>query len=379
MEKYRSLVGRLAGFLLVLFVFGLMCPPLAKAATPERLVVSYVVSPAAANGTYVKQIGTTGSAGLEYWKHETQEYYLYCDEYNGSYFWNLDSNLSDDDEILFWASLISNTNLTYVQSTYPSPHLIGVVDNSNWIAEGGTGTEGLQNNFSSATAIRVEEYVPGPEINIQGNGADIANGDNTPTTSDHTDFGSTAATGGTITRTFTIQNTGTANLNLTDSSPYVAISGTNADDFMVTSIPAAPIAAGGSTTFQITFNPSAAGTRSATLSIANDDSDENPYNFDIQGTGLNIAPEVSGLPTTITVTEDQPGDVDLSAATFNDADGDPLTVSLTASAGTFTASSGGGVTVGGSGTGTLTLTGTAANINTYLDTAANINYTGALN
>ncbi|NIQ98598.1 MAG: hypothetical protein GTN78_00125, partial [Gemmatimonadales bacterium] len=35
---------------------------------------------------------------------------------------------------------------------------------------------------------------------------------------------------------------------------------------------------------------SATGTRSAALSIANDDSDENPYNFNIQGSGVNTPP-----------------------------------------------------------------------------------------
>ena len=53
----------------------------------------------------------------------------------------------------------------------------------------------------------------------------------------------------------------------------------------MTAIPSNSIAAGGSTTFQITCNPSDAGVRTASLSIANNDSDENPYNFAIQGTG----------------------------------------------------------------------------------------------
>ena len=44
-------------------------------------------------------------------------------------------------------------------------------------------------------------------------------------------------------------------------------------------------ASGGTTPFTITFDPTTTGLRSATVSIANDDSDENPYTFDIQGTG----------------------------------------------------------------------------------------------
>lgn len=124
-----------------------------------------------------------------------------------------------------------------------------------------------------------------PEINIQGNSTTIVDGDDTPSTTDHTDFGSVDVASGTVVRTFTIQNTGSAALNLTDPSPYVVIGGADAADFSVTAIPSTPIAASGSTTFQITFDPSATGTKSATLSIANDDSGENPYNFSIQGTG----------------------------------------------------------------------------------------------
>ncbi len=142
----------------------------------------------------------------------------------------------------------------------------------------GTGNDIVVNGTVTATASA-------PEINIQGNSTTIADGDATPSTTDHTDFGSADVSSGTVVRTFTIQNTGSAALNLTGSSPYVVIGGAHAADFSVTSIPTTPIAAGGSTTFQVTFDPSATGTRSATLSIANDDSDENPYNFSIQGTG----------------------------------------------------------------------------------------------
>jgi hypothetical protein len=128
-----------------------------------------------------------------------------------------------------------------------------------------------------------------PEINIEGNSTNIADGDVSPATADHTDFGGVLVSAGTIIRTFTIQNTGSANLNLT-GAPLVAISGTHAADFSVTTVPTSPVAAAGSITFQVTFNPSAAGTRSASISIDNNDSDENPYNFNIQGTGL--VPEI---------------------------------------------------------------------------------------
>ncbi|NCC93520.1 MAG: cadherin repeat domain-containing protein, partial [Opitutae bacterium] len=101
----------------------------------------------------------------------------------------------------------------------------------------------------------------------------------------------------------------------------------------------------------------------------------------ISVTAVNDDPTISGLPASITVTEDTLSNVDLSAATFDDVDSGAGNVNmlLTAGAGTLTATSGGGVTIGGSGSGSLTLTGTAASIDTYLNTISNIQYTGAAN
>ncbi|MDI6046468.1 choice-of-anchor D domain-containing protein [Flavobacterium yafengii] len=127
-----------------------------------------------------------------------------------------------------------------------------------------------------------------PEINIQGNGASIVDGDTTPTTADWTDFSSTTIGVGT-TKTYTIQNTGSANLTI----GAISFSGTNASDYSVTTAPSTPVTAGSSTTFVVTFTPSAAGVRTATLSIINNDSNENPYNFNIQGTGT-LAPLTNG-------------------------------------------------------------------------------------
>jgi len=133
-----------------------------------------------------------------------------------------------------------------------------------------------------------------PEINVQGNATTISDGDITPSTTDNTDFGNVYI-GTPSTKAFTIQNTGNQNLSLTGSSPYVVISGTDAADFSVTVIPSTPIAGSGSTTFSIQFNPSTAGVKNAILTIANDDNDENPYNFDIKGTAVTPAPEIKIL------------------------------------------------------------------------------------
>ncbi|NNK69924.1 MAG: choice-of-anchor D domain-containing protein [Flavobacteriaceae bacterium] len=142
---------------------------------------------------------------------------------------------------------------------------------------------------------------PQPEIDIQGNGNSIVDGDITPSTTDDTDFGNVDITAGTNVNTFTIYNTGTLTLNLMGASPYVTISGTHAADFTVTAIPSNTIGIGGSTTFDITFNPSALGLRTAVVTIGNDDADENPYNFDIQGTGIDLC---GGYVNTFPYTED---------------------------------------------------------------------------
>ena len=128
-------------------------------------------------------------------------------------------------------------------------------------------------------------HLASPEMDVQGNGQSIVDGDAIPSLTDDTDFGSINVSGGTAAHTFTIENSGDDDLNLTDS-PEVQIGGTHASDFMVTSQPASPVAgSGGTTTFEITFDPSDIGLRQAEISIANDDPDEHPYNFSIQGTG----------------------------------------------------------------------------------------------
>lgn len=101
--------------------------------------------------------------------------------------------------------------------------------------------------------------------------------------------------------------------------------------------------------------------------------------FTVNIPAANAAPTIAGTPTDIAATEDTASNLDLSSVTFTDNDGDNLSVTLSASAGTLTATSGGGVTVGGSGTGALSLAGAASDINAFLDTLSNIQYTSALN
>ena len=125
-----------------------------------------------------------------------------------------------------------------------------------------------------------------PEIDVQGLGNSITDGDTTPTTVDNTDFGQVDVTSGNLEHTFTILNTGNGDLTLTGASPFVTVSGAGAADFTITAIPSSIIGASSSTTFAITYNPSSVGVSSATITIANDDADEGSYTFDIEGEGF---------------------------------------------------------------------------------------------
>ena len=159
-----------------------------------------------------------------------------------------------------------------------------VAVNATPLAAGERFTRAMSGPAARHTLALVAAPAP-PEINITGNGVSIPDGAATPGLADHTDFGSAVVNSGTVVRTFTIKNnTGNLPLNLT-GTPRVAVGGAHAADFTVTQQPVSPVAARGSTTFQVTFAPGAAWLRTATLSVANDDPDQNPYNFAIQGTG----------------------------------------------------------------------------------------------
>ncbi len=87
-------------------------------------------------------------------------------------------------------------------------------------------------------------------------------------------------------KTFTIKNTGTDDL----TNIAVSIDGVNSADFAVnTSGMSTTVTPGNSTTFTVTFTPGASGMRSATLHIASNDADENPFDIALSGNGLSAA------------------------------------------------------------------------------------------
>nr|MBC8489091.1 fibronectin type III domain-containing protein [Bacteroidota bacterium] len=144
----------------------------------------------------------------------------------------------------------------------------------------------------------------GPEILMEGRETgsypwdEILDGETTPSVSEGTDFGDAEANSVTVDRTYRITNTSIGGLRgdlvLTEyeAGKYVQISGTNADQFSVTAEPSTPIgSAGGTTTYTVRFTPTSAGLKTAEISIVNNDPNENPYNFAIQGTGTLPLPD----------------------------------------------------------------------------------------
>ena len=173
-----------------------------------------------------------------------------------------------------------------------------------------TGTVSIGNNDSNENPytfnITCNVTSVDPEINVQGNGIDIVIGDTTPDTTDDTDFGTTPV-GIDVSRTFTIQNTGVNNLTVSITAP--------AAPFSITFAPTSPVAGGGSTTFTVECDATLIGGFGTTIEIINNDSDENPYTFDVACTVSPNAPEINILGNGVTIND---GDVTPAIADFTD-------------------------------------------------------------
>jgi uncharacterized repeat protein (TIGR01451 family) len=214
------------------------------------------------------------------------------------------SKVTDATGFYYFAGLTAGSSYYVRFTNLPSGYIIGRQnrgtddaldsDPAGGGTSGNTGNYAMTSNIFNTTVDCAVRQTTFPEIDIRGNNVTIADGDATPSMTDSTEFGSVSAASGTVRRTFTIRNlnTATAALSLT-GSPIVEISGANASDFTVVVNPAVSIAIGGSTTFQVRFDPAATGLRTAVITIPNTDTDEDPYNFAVQGTGL--APEIEIL------------------------------------------------------------------------------------
>jgi len=113
-----------------------------------------------------------------------------------------------------------------------------------------------------------------PDINVTLSGTPVSDGG-------AVEFG-VREIGSPLVLTITVNNTGSASL----TGLAITKAGTNPGDFTVSALGSTTVAAGGNTTFTVSFNPAAVGARSATLAIASNVSGaKNPYNLTLNGTG----------------------------------------------------------------------------------------------
>ncbi len=245
----------------------------------ENLIVSGIATPSGANGTYVPN-GTIN--GKDSWVHENGGFYVYYAIYDATTsYWYIDYDTNDDEYSLFYDCEAEETDKPYDTG---GSHIM------DYCEENGTFNSGVD----TYSIIQEEAATPVPEISVSGSGTNITDGDTTPSFNDDTKFGS-VNTSSTLVHTFTITNSGTANLEITS----VVLSGTDANQFSKTNPSSLTVAASGSTTFTVTFDPSSVGTKIATVTINNNDSDEGTFNFNINGYGF--IPEdlvVSGITGT---------------------------------------------------------------------------------
>ena len=119
----------------------------------------------------------------------------------------------------------------------------------------------------------------------------------------------------------TLSNTGNGSLSIAS----LAVSGTNARDFAQTSNCGGGVAAGGNCTITVTFTPSAAGSRSASLTVS-DNASSSPQTISLSGTGLQ--PVVSLSPGSLTFAQQSTGSTSMAqSVTLSDTGNTSLTIS----------------------------------------------------
>ncbi len=135
-------------------------------------------------------------------------------------------------------------------------------------------------------------FAAGPEIAVLGtNSAEIADGDTSPTLDDGTDFGRVEVNAS-MDHTFFVTNSGSGALTISG----VTTSGAQAAEFVVREFPSTVTPATKSN-LTVRFTPTATGTRTATITVNNDDGSEATYDFVVQGTGYVRSITIDGDPS----------------------------------------------------------------------------------
>jgi hypothetical protein len=136
----------------------------------------------------------------------------------------------------------------------------------------------LDNDLAGSNLATVTVTVLAPpfqEVSVTGNGENIAHGDATPDTANGTDFGRVAQNQLGPIQLFTVRNLGGETLSLGPVSVPPR--------FTLVEPLVASLAPGESDTFSVRFDTAVLGTFGGLVSFANNDADENPFQFSITG------------------------------------------------------------------------------------------------
>jgi hypothetical protein len=155
---------------------------------------------------------------------------------------------------------------------------------SNWVKTG-----------SIPVGTRCAEGVGMPSMTVKSaGGSSIFAGSTAPSESDGAALGNVPQ-GTSKDATFTIANSGAGGLTL--PANVVKISGENANEFSVVQQPATSVSANSSTTFKLRFSPAAtaAGARSAVVTVTSSDPLNSQYTFAVQGVAVSAGTGVSVL------------------------------------------------------------------------------------
>lgn len=181
-----------------------------------------------------------------------------------------------------WTVMDAGTLSTFAGSKF-------TINTSLWAAATAGGTFSL----SESSGDLVVTFTPSLSVDIQVRGTNmslIANSNAAPAEAIGTDYGNIPVVGTTHAHTFTITNSGAAAIGY---GP-IYTNGVNTNFYVTTQPSGSPLAAGGTTTFVVTFDPSSVGTTNCVIAFTNTVAGKNIYSFTIQGTGtwagINVQP-----------------------------------------------------------------------------------------
>lgn len=184
-------------------------------------------------------------------------------------------NLDNATVVLFGGTPATSVVSTTTTITCIAPsHVAGAVDVSVTTPGGShTLSNGYTYTVSGTPVFALKEGASGAQLT-----------DSAPVvTGGYRDFGLLNVAGGTLTRSFVVENNGSADLTVSS----VSLAGASAHFAAVANGLPALVPTGGSYSFSVTFDPAAPGGHSAQLLITHDDvSRPSPFSLNVAGTGI---------------------------------------------------------------------------------------------